>query len=657
MQNKREEKNLMNYFIVFLKILIFGALTIFATHKTVKLIQGKPAYKESINYFFLEEEANSPTQKLPVSIDKTQKNNIIKGYIDISNSSTLKNPAVYIPYYDGNIRIWLYEPSIINFPLTSFRKGNKDTEVITFDRRDGIVRTKTILSGSPINSILLPVKGFSKNKSKTYLRFSIHPDFSIEKNTSLLSKIYVGEYSDLKKIQDKKRLYHQVILPAFAITVYMTVILISISFFMGNRKEIFPLLCFMICVGFGYTSYLFNIFPKLIHLEPNLFFLAPVGAVSLYNYGQNLITPEKMRINRKLYLFSILFTVFAYLITLQSSYNIKIEQVLTFMIIPFFVILALFTIYRAAFITLDKSSETRRIFLIVLMILIIGSSAHDLMAQRALLEVTEAHTTVVIAGIYILLFSHFIAKLARTGEKLRNYNNSLAKELQKQSANLKIEFAAREKIQKELAIKSEFARINEDLHDGVLTYLYSIKKLSDNNDKQEFKNMAKGSNYEKIATLAQFALNELRIIFRSNLNHNSSLILVLSNFRHHVIDSFEALGIEVSWNTATLQTLGETPLKNNLEILRVIQEAIHNAVNRANCKGLSINGTLIGDNLKFEILNWGGKTLPENFKPGFGITNMQNRVNRLKGDLRLYPQLGGAVLEFNIPVSEFLKST
>ena len=65
-------------------------------------------------------------------------------------------------------------------------------------------------------------------------------------------------------------------------------------------------------------------------------------------------------------------------------------------------------------------------------------------------------------------------------------------------------------------------------------------------------------------------------------------------------------------------------LKTNLEILRVVQEAIHNAINRAKCTNLHfITNTNSTGYITFQILNFGGKTFSEK-----NLAQMKARENR-----------------------------
>ena len=267
--------------------------------------------------------------------------------------------------------------------------------------------------------------------------------------------------------------------------------------------------------------------------------------------------------------------------------------------------------------------------------------AHDIFGRLGFLDITIPLTSSANLLVVIILGSILFRQILISKNNLESFNDLLSAELKEQSDKLTQEYKVQEQIQKTLTIKEEYARINEDLHDGILTYLYSIKTLSENSK----------SNNEKVHTLSQFALNELRVILKSNINRKSSLILILSNFREHVIDTLEVLNIHVVWDSRSLVDLNEMDLKTNLEILRVVQEAIHNAINRAKCTNLHfITNTNSTGYITFQILNFGGKTFSEKNKKGQGIENMKARIKRLKGEFSISSQPGGAIIEFTVPI-------
>ena len=94
-----------------------------------------------------------------------------------------------------------------------------------------------------------------------------------------------------------------------------------------------------------------------------------------------------------------------------------------------------------------------------------------------------------------------------------------------------------------------------------------------------------------------------------------------------------------------------------LEVVRVFQEAIHNAVSRAKCTTLVVSGTVDQNGgIKFLIKNYGGTSLDLDKDIGFGISGMLNRAKRISAKLTLTPVKGGAELELILPKLVFTVS-
>ena len=214
--------------------------------------------------------------------------------------------------------------------------------------------------------------------------------------------------------------------------------------------------------------------------------------------------------------------------------------------------------------------------------------------------------------------------------------------LKEQSRQLEAEFVSASKLRERDIVARNYERIYNDLHDGVLTYLFSIKTMGAS---------LVGKEAGKVSTLAQFCLNEIRVILSSGVTGKTPLILTLSNLRHNIFDSLPDIGVQANWDTTALLDLPPTDLRFNIEIVRVLQEAVHNAVERADCSSLSVVATLRKDKMIcFKIVNEGGVTFHEGTKKGFGLKSMSSRIQRLRGHFAIIPATGGAELTFEIPM-------
>ena len=87
-----------------------------------------------------------------------------------------------------------------------------------------------------------------------------------------------------------------------------------------------------------------------------------------------------------------------------------------------------------------------------------------------------------------------------------------------------------------------------------------------------------------------------------------------------------------------------------LEITRIIQEALHNAIMRANCKALVVSARKTAENqFSITIENTGGKSFDGKREGGFGINNMMMRARKINAKIDLVPIAGGAILTIYLP--------
>ena len=87
-----------------------------------------------------------------------------------------------------------------------------------------------------------------------------------------------------------------------------------------------------------------------------------------------------------------------------------------------------------------------------------------------------------------------------------------------------------------------------------------------------------------------------------------------------------------------------------LEITRIIQEALHNAIVRADCKTLVVSARkTVKNQFSITIENSGGKSLKGEREGGFGINNMMMRARKINAQIDLVPIAGGAILTIYLP--------
>ena len=224
--------------------------------------------------------------------------------------------------------------------------------------------------------------------------------------------------------------------------------------------------------------------------------------------------------------------------------------------------------------------------------------------------------------------------------ELASANSAMKTALEAQSLALKEEFALSALLQKRATSVEEKARLTTELHDGVLTYLSIISALSEDGT---------DAKAAKINQLSRNAITEIRIILEARPSDTHSLKIALGALRGQLVDPLRHMGIEVEWSTEALLDHGVIEPKTLMDIIRIIQEAIHNAVIRGGCTYLSLVAKRNENDFTITIMNKGGQGFTEENKKGLGITNMMSRASSIGGNLEIEPYESGAILSLRIP--------
>jgi signal transduction histidine kinase len=108
------------------------------------------------------------------------------------------------------------------------------------------------------------------------------------------------------------------------------------------------------------------------------------------------------------------------------------------------------------------------------------------------------------------------------------------------------------------------------------------------------------------------------------------------------------IGVELDWSTAALpEVAGVTP-GNALSILRILQEAITNALKHGPARAIKIRGSAVPDGAVIVIENDGSAV--QTGTAGLGIENMRHRAQQLGGELQLCALPSGMRVTLLLPL-------
>ena len=217
-----------------------------------------------------------------------------------------------------------------------------------------------------------------------------------------------------------------------------------------------------------------------------------------------------------------------------------------------------------------------------------------------------------------ILFRNFRAKA-----KLQKEQLELENKLLEEQSNYKIQ--------------EQRLDISRELHDNVGSQLTFIISILDN---------LKSSSVQfdeaidkKIDTLTNFAnksISELRDtiwVLNSKQLSLSELKSRMLNFIKDAGESVDTIRFQFDFD---IQNDVQLSSKQAINLYRILQEIVNNAIKHANAKDISVSISQIENELQIKISDNGiGFDYESEKKKSFGLTNIQNRVQEVNGSLQV----------------------
>ena len=215
-----------------------------------------------------------------------------------------------------------------------------------------------------------------------------------------------------------------------------------------------------------------------------------------------------------------------------------------------------------------------------------------------------------------------VRRMADSFDRLDRSHEVLNARLAQREAELAA-LARQERIEAaRLVREQERGRLTRDLHDGISGHLVSIIALSER------------AETRPIEQAARDALNDLRLVIYSLDIGEDELPLALANFRERLEPQLQRLGVALDWSMAGLPDVAGVTPGNALAVLRIVQEAITNALKHGPARRIGVRGSATADGRALIAIDNDGRPFVADSR-GRGLENMRRRAEQL-----------GAVLTF-----------
>lgn len=240
------------------------------------------------------------------------------------------------------------------------------------------------------------------------------------------------------------------------------------------------------------------------------------------------------------------------------------------------------------------------------------------------------------ALVQIAIVAILMLRLGQSLKHLDEANDDLSRRLAEREAELERLHRRERDEEVHRARHDERQRLTVDLHDGLSGHLASIIALSER------------GKADVIQHAAREALDDLRLVIHSLDIGEDELLVALSGLRDRMQRQLRRLGIHLEWSMAALPDIAGVTPTHALNVLRIVQEAVTNAIRHGHARRIDIRGGATDDGRATIMVTNDG--LP--FAPGSGgagLGNMHRRVQQLHGELHIESLPHGTCVHLRLP--------
>ncbi len=231
------------------------------------------------------------------------------------------------------------------------------------------------------------------------------------------------------------------------------------------------------------------------------------------------------------------------------------------------------------------------------------------------------------APVGLLLGLGVVASIAREASDARRTvtraNEILAARLSEQDAELARSYDAQKQMLQRQGMLEERQRIVRDMHDGIGGQLLGLMMQV----------RSGGAEPKQVEEGLQSSIADLRLIVDSMDCAEDGLAQTLRSFEHRARPQVEAAGMAfVVRHGLAEDTPGPGP-RPTLQILRVLQEAVTNAMRHSGASEIALESEVLADGRIRIVIADNGGGLPDEIRGGRGLTSMKSRAEAVGGRL------------------------
>jgi signal transduction histidine kinase len=267
--------------------------------------------------------------------------------------------------------------------------------------------------------------------------------------------------------------------------------------------------------------------------------------------------------------------------------------------------------------------------LLAAMLLGIVAASHDLLLVRGIISGSSS-LALHWAGplLLVALATPLVDSFVRVLREAENARAELESRVREREQLLKRNFERLRESERIQAQAQERSRIMQDMHDGLGSQLLSSLML-----------VERGAiTNQQVAQILRESIDDMRLAIDALSAEDAGLLSALGNLRFRMEPRLRAAGIELMWDARGLPEEIDINPDAVLPILRIVQEALTNALKHSKARIVNVALQLEhgGDIDWFTVkVTDNGRGITEEGVGGRGLLNMRNRAGRIGAQLRL----------------------
>jgi signal transduction histidine kinase len=232
-----------------------------------------------------------------------------------------------------------------------------------------------------------------------------------------------------------------------------------------------------------------------------------------------------------------------------------------------------------------------------------------------------------------------IRRYARIRLRTDALNRQLARKIKRRELEISDAYARLAELDRDRTIRAERDRFMRDMHDGLGTQLITSMRMAEKNSLSS----------PEMSRILQECIDELRFSIESMKPTGSDLFATLANYRYRIEPRLEAAGIRLMWKMAPTTVLAPDASRV-LQVLRIVNEAIGNAIKHSGSNTIEVRGTQMEKCYVLEVVDSGQGFSSTNASNGEGIQNMKRRAESIGASFAFVATTNGTVVTLELPI-------